>query len=547
MLLQLHIKNFTIIDNLDIELDQGMTVLTGETGAGKSIIIDTLELALGARGDSTVIRNGCDRCEISAVFDLKNIAPAKDWLISHDIPNDECIVRRIISSDGRSRSSINGVPFLQQTVREFGALLVNIHGQHEHQELLRRDKQRELLDNYANHNDLLLAVKNIFSDWQTANAKLDNLRQAAGNQAQTDLLTYQLQELKELSLAENELEELHQEHKQLANSEELMRGCSNALDLLDANNLNNAARIITGLQNYDNKLSEISEMLQQALILAEEVSASLCSYLESMELSPEKLQKTEQRLQSIHDLARKHRVKPEELLIFQAKLEEQVLQSGNATEKIANLERKCSDLAAKYLENANKLTSSRKQAAAKLEKTVTEELQKLNMQQAKFSVQLLPNKDSTHLSPNGIEQVEFWIVTNPNQPSQLLSKIASGGELSRVSLAIQLQTAQRDNTPTLIFDEVDSGIGGKTAQVVGEMLKELGKQAQVICVTHLPQVAAQGNHHLTVSKQISNSNVTAQITTLTGEARVLEIARMLGGTKISEQTLAHAREMCYAD
>jgi DNA repair protein RecN (Recombination protein N) len=544
MIIQLHIKNFTIIDLLDIEFSSGMTVLTGETGAGKSIIIDTLDLVLGARGDSSVIRAGCDRCEITAVFNLQNISAAQEWLTAQELEGDECIIRRTISADGRSRSSINGVPCLQQSVRELGSLLVNIHGQHEHQELMRRDKQCELLDRYAGHSDLQATVKKAFANWQAVNNELVELKNLVGKQDQLEFLNYQLQELNDLALGEGELEILHQEHKQLANHEQLVNSCNSALEFLEKNSLNNAQRELTSIQSYNSKFTEVGEMLQQAMVLTDEAIAELRGYLDRSELNPERLQQLDQRLQNIHNLARKHRVKPEELLEFQAKLTSQVQQLSGAADHVTSLEQKLKELSAKYYEVANELSASRQQAAEKLAQAITLELQRLNMQHAQISINFWPLKEQTKPSANGLEQIEFFIITNPGQPPQPLSKVVSGGELSRISLAIQLQTAQKDATPTLIFDEVDSGIGGKTAQIVGEMLRALGKQAQVICVTHLPQVAAQGNHHLQVSKQRSGATVSTQITALTGEERVAEIARMLGGVKISEQTLAHAREMC---
>lgn len=545
MLTQLLIKNFTIIEELNLDLQSGMTVLTGETGAGKSIIIDSLELALGARAGIKTVRKNCERCEITVIFDLQNILSARKWLKEHDLEsNNECIIRRIIDADGRSRSTINGIPCPQQLVRELGVLLINIHGQHEHQNLLKADKQLEMLDCFAGHDNLCNKVKNLYLNWQKVNSELQEIQTLTNDRdAQTDLLHYQIDELDNLSLEENELENLHQEHKQLLHSEQILENCRTALELISQNNLSTAQSQLAGTLAIDKKINPAYELVNSAIIHAEEAEYELRHYLDSIDSNPEHLQTIEARLNKIHDLARKHRIKPEQLPDLHNELKEKLQQINNAQSNLIELQQKSAQLADEYLNAAKELSASRLEAAQKLAEKITKQMQQLNMPQGKFKVELsfINNNEFT---ANGLERAKFLVAVNPGHPFQPLNKTASGGELSRISLAIQVITATKDTTPTLIFDEVDAGIGGKTAQIVGYLLRSLGETAQVLCVTHLPQVAAQGHHHLQVSKNTTTDSTSAHIETLTGETRVQEIARMLGGIKITGQTLAHAKEMC---
>lgn len=544
MLTHLQIKNFTIIDQLAIDLKPNMTVLTGETGAGKSILIDTLELVLGARADNKIIRHGCERCEIVAIFAISNKPEVKQWLKHQDLNNDaECIIRRTINLDGHSRSSINGSICTQQLTRELGSLLVNIHGQHEHQSLLKRDKQLSLLDTFAGHQDLCAQVKQAYLGWQQINHELQALQQLTDDSdSQTELLNYQIKELDELALAENELETLHLEHKQLVNAEQLLQNCNTALDLLTETNLASAQKQLTSICDIDPKINTANELINNAIIQAEEASITLRDYLNHLDLNPERLQQVEQRLNLIHDLARKHHINPEELFALHQQLTTKLQQITNAAEKLENIQQQLQQATNAYKKVAQQLTTSRTQAAAKLSQAIRQQMQQLNMPNGKFDIKFATPK-AEKFTATGLEQIEFLVTTNPGQPLQSLTKVASGGELSRISLAIQVITAQQDTTPTLIFDEVDVGIGGKTAAIVGNLLKILGNTAQVICVTHLPQVAAQGHNHLQVSKQTTTTTTNVTVTTLTAKNRIEEIARMLGGIKITESTLAHAQEM----
>lgn len=541
MLTHLQIKNFTIIDSLAVELEPNMTVLTGETGAGKSIIIDTLELALGARADTKVIRSNSDKCDITAVFDITNLPNVKTWLKDQDMDDAECIVRRIITADGRSKSTINGIPCPQALTRELGAMLVNIHGQHEHQNLLKRDIQLDLLDSFAGNTDLCQQLKTAFLTWQKNNHELQQLQNLAQNSdANTELLTYQLQELEELNLQENELEELHQEHKQLSNAEELLTRCHETLELLQNNNLLEAQKQLSPIQTIDPQINTANELINSAIIQAEEANLELKDYLNRVDLDPEKLEFTEKRLNKIYDLARKHHVHSEELFDLYSNLKQKLEIIENATEQLEQKQREVNETANTYKNLATQLTQKRQQAAEKLSVAIMQQMYSLNMEHGKFAV------DFTQLdrfSISGQEQIEFLVTTNPGQPLQSLKKVASGGELSRISLAIQVITAQYYPTPTLIFDEVDVGIGGKTAAIVGNLLKQLGANAQILCVTHLPQVAAQGQQHIKVQKQTDIDSTLVQLTNLNQEQRIQEIARMLGGLEITESTLAHAKEM----
>jgi DNA repair protein RecN (Recombination protein N) len=547
MLTHLHIKDFAIIENLEVEFQNGFTILTGETGAGKSILIDALQLALGERADSSLIRQGANRCEITLNFDIKKITLAQKWLVEHDfVSNDECIIRRSITADGRSRSTLNGIACPQQLLRELGSLLVNIHGQHQHQLLLKRDQQTESVDIFAGHLTLRHQVEEIYHAWHEANIQLQTL-QTQSAQTRLDFLRYQIQELNNLNLKNNEIAELDQEHKKLANADQLIHHCSNALHLINeyesgsiTSLLNNAIKECETNQKLDSKINNALELLKQAAIYIQEANNELQDYSENMESNPKRLQDIENRLQLIHQLARKHQIQANDLIALKQTLEDEFKKLENRDVEIQNIQAKISQLEKEYHEQANKLTLSRQKAAASLEKQVTTKIKTLGMPAGSFVINF-----ETLSSPHayGMERLEFLVNTNPGQTSQAISKIASGGELSRIGLAIQVITAQKEATPTLIFDEVDTGIGGSTAEIVGNLLRNLGSNAQVLCITHLAQVAAQGHHHLYVKKQVSQDKIQPDIEYLDHEARVNEIARMIGGVKITQHTLAHASEM----
>lgn len=551
MLSHLSIQNFTIIDELELEINSNMTVLTGETGAGKSIIVDALMLALGGRTDTSIIKHGAERCAISATFDIEKLPAAQQWLTEHELNNEnECTLRRIIGSDGRSRGFINNQTIPLQVLRELGNLLVSIHGQHEHQTLLKPDKQRMLLDAYGSHTALVKSVQSIYARWRKTYEQLNTLKtQNEQKNARYDLLKYQVQELDKLALQAEELIQLDQEQKQLANADEMLQTCQSALNLLSENDEVNAINLLNDIQHQliplrklDPKFINISELINNAIIQIEEANNELQHYLERIDLNPERLQFVEQRLTQIHETARKHRVKPEELLALHQQLATELQQLENSDEYLLQIQSELDKLALEYQHTAEELTKKRQQTAKRLAPLVEKHMHELGMPGGKFQIQFEKNSEQTFTN-HGLEKVEFYVSANPGQPLQPLAKVASGGELSRISLAIHVLTAKNEATPTLIFDEVDVGIGGSTAGIVGRLLRTLGEAAQVLCVTHLPQVASQGHHHFQVSKTISNKTTQTNIKLLDPAEKIEEIARMLGGVKITKQTLAHAKEM----
>jgi len=557
MLTYLNVKNFAIIDSFTLEFQPNLTVLTGETGAGKSIIIDTLDMVLGARFESNTIRVGADRCEITAIFDLKNLPEAKAWLEEHNfnIPGDECIIRRTISTDGRSRSTINDYLCTQQLVRELGNLLVIIHGQHEHQALLKREKQRDLLDAFAQHQQLCINVKNIFADLSVAQNQLLNLRHNIGDrEAKMDLLRYQLSELANLGLVAYEIESLHKELKQLSNAEKILTNCHAALSLINdentaqtiLNNLYRTQELLAKTVDFEPKISIIQQNLYNAVTQVELVAEEIKGYLDNTDLNAERLVFVENRINALHDIARKHRVKPEELLEVQERLLQELNILENAVSHLEQSEKLVQGLEKTYLQKAQQLSQNRAKEAKKLSLMVTNKMQSLGMLGGTFSV-ILKELGPKEYTAHGLEQVDFFVSTNPGQPLLPLNKVVSGGELSRISLAIQVITAASRAASTLIFDEVDVGVGGKTAEVVGQLLKQLGAARQILCITHLPQVAAQGKQHLQVVKNIDVTPVLVNLHYLNQKQRTEEIARMLGGINITATTLAHAQEMLHFD
>lgn len=552
MLSHIQIQNFTIIDEVAVDLNSGMTVVTGETGAGKSILIDALTLALGGRADNKVIRKGTQRCDITATFNINHISAAQNWLKEHELFSDdeECILRRIINADGPSRCFINGQPVPLQQLREIGDLLVDIHGQHEHQSLLKRDAQRNLLDDYAGNTELLRKIQALYQQWRNASQEYSDLLTRTQDQTtRGEFLRYQIQELTQLNLTLDELNTLDHEHRHLANMGQLIDSCQYALNYLDENDATNALNLLQQAQHallplkqFDEKLFSCTDLLDGALIQAQEAAGELRHYIDKLELNPQRLQEIEQRLADIHEIARKHRTQPKELPDLLEKFTHELNQLDNSDTYLQTLKDNIQLLEKEYLELAAQLSNSRKKTAKKLAQLVQKTMQQLGMPGGQFEI-ILENNKEERFTPAGLERIEFLVCANPGQSLQPLAKVASGGELSRISLAIQVITAQSNVTPTLIFDEVDVGIGGSTAAIVGKLLRELGSNAQVLCVTHLPQVAAQGNHHFQVNKSTEKNQTSTHIKLLSAEEKVQEIARMLGGMKITQQTLAHAKEM----
>ncbi len=551
MLNQIYIRNFAIIEQLELDLKQGMSVMTGETGAGKSILVGALGLVLGDRADSDVVRHDAERAEICAYFDTEKLSHVQDWLKDHDLDSsDECVLRRIISAEGRSRGYINGSPAPLQLMKELGEMLVDIHGQHQNQSLLKADVQRHLLDDYAGNKNLATQVETIFQQWKATSQQLETLRQNAREKdARLELLRFHTKELEVLALGDKELQQLDTEQRRLANSDSLLQQCSAALEGLYENDQSSALSLINQhltelepLRQLEPQLGNICDMLADASIQIQEGCNELRHYIDRVELDPERLKQVEQRLSSIHDMARKHHVKAEALPELLNTFSDELQQLENVDITLDTLQQKIEQLSQTFIDTATKLSQKRGKAASKLAKQVTAIIKELGMPAGKFSIRLI-NSEATTPHRHGLESISFEVAANPGQPAKPLSKVASGGELSRISLAIEVLLCNNRQIPTLIFDEVDTGIGGAVAETVGRQLRNLGKSHQVLCVTHLPQVAALGHQHFQVSKQTSKESTQTNIIELSKNARQDEIARMLGGVEITTQTRAHAEEM----
>ncbi|MEK6730890.1 MAG: DNA repair protein RecN [Pseudomonadota bacterium] len=549
MLTEIYIKNFTIIDELHLEFQEGMHVLTGETGAGKSITIDAMELALGKRASTDVIRKGNDRAEIAVLFDITNIPLAKTFLQQNDIDNEnECMVRRILHKDGRSKSYINGSPATLQTLRELSEMLMDIHGQHEFQTLTQAHKQRQLLDDFAQHGELTQQIQRLYNNWHTLQADVDHLDQVNQNaSSRIEFLTYQIQELDELNVTVEDIQAVDKEHKQLSNADQLLQNCQTAIEALDHHDMPSVLSLLItahqatqSIAAFDPKLLAAAELLNGASIQSEEALNELNQFLDQTDLNPERLNWLEQKLSKIYDLSRKHHIKPEELPELHQSMQAELGQLENKDELLAKLQAQIQKIEKEYYRVANQLSDGRKKAAKKLNALISDNMQHLGMPGGVFEIQFDTQQE---LSAHGLEKIIFMVSANPGYPPAPLNKIASGGELSRISLAIQVITAEYSNTPTLIFDEVDVGIGGATAEIVGKLLQQLSKKTQTLCITHLAQVAAKAHHHYQVTKTTEHNSTAVKIALLNRAQRIQEIARMTGGIKITAQTLAHAEEM----
>lgn len=550
MLIQLQIRNLAIVSSMELELLDGLTALTGETGAGKSILIDALGLALGERADNGMIRAGSERAEVTAVFDLIGQPAASEWLKAQQLDEaDECILRRSLNREGRSRAFINGRTVPLQQLQALGNLLVEIHGQHAHQSLIKTTHQRYLLDAYGGQLELARQLAQQFQHYQDDLAQLNSLTAAADERAsRLDLLRYQMNELNGLNLTLEELTTLEQDHKRMSHLEQLHDGCSDIINGLDEEQhslrgqLSRFVESLNQAKQLDEALTEPTEMLDSALIQVDESIAYLRNYLSDLEIDPAELQRLEERMSAVHDVARKYRVKPEQLMEKLQGIENELDQLENADVALVDMASQVEKQRETYLQLGTHLSSQRQATAKRLGKEISLAMQKLGMPGGKFAVSLNP-LEIEQAGANGLEQVEFQVSANPGMPLQPLSKVASGGELSRISLAIQVATIRCGSTPTLVFDEVDVGIGGGVAEIVGQMLRTLAADRQILCVTHLPQVAAQAMHHFQVQKTTQKQMTRTAIARLREEERIHEIARMLGGVQITEQTLAHAQEM----
>lgn len=551
MLGSLYIRDVAIVKSLELEFGEGLTVLTGETGAGKSILIDALALVLGGRADLGIVRPGAARAEVSASFALAAGTEAAAWLAAHELEADgDCVLRRVVEKDRPSKGFINGRPVPIQMLRELGEHLVDIHGQHEHQSLLRRDAQRQTLDDYAGLADPLARVRAHHDEIRAIEARAEALRQQAHDRgARLELLQHQVKELEALALTAQEIPEIEEEHSRLANGAELLEGAQTAVQTLyedDEASVSQLIARVTGrleaLAHFDARLGETVALLNEATIRVDEAASRLHHYLDGLELDPGRLQWLESRLGAIHDLARKHRVRPDELPALLERLRVELADVEDIDGNLARLEASLAAARQAYTDAARAVSRARKQAAAKLGRAVTERMQELGMSGGRFEIELMPLPDG-EISAHGLERVEFLVTANPGLPPKPLAKVASGGELSRISLALQVVTARLGRIPTLVFDEVDVGVGGRVAEIVGRELRTLGENRQVLCITHLPQVAALGQHHLQAAKLPQDGSTVVEVKRLKNAERVQEIARMLGGVEISKKTIAHAQDM----
>ncbi len=550
MLTHLSISHFAIVDQLDLEIPRGMSVITGETGAGKSIMLDALSLTLGSRAGTDCVRTGCGRADIRATFDITALPDALHWLQARDLDDEkDCILRRVITKDGRSRGYINGTPSPLSDLRQLGEFLIDIHAQHEHQSLLRPATHLRLLDEYTDSQKLSLQVKELWQKWRQHHEKIETLRTRSQDQdARLQLLQYQTDELGHLSVSEGEVESLELEQKQLANAEASLHTCQQVVHLCLESDTGNILHSLTLCQQLIAdlglevpELQETMNLLATAQIQVEEATGELNRFVDNFEADPARLAEVSERLSAVYTLARKHHVSPEELHLLHASLQQELESMQCSDEMLEQLESELDTLKEKYLKLAAKLSDKRRKGATRLNRAVSQHIHGLGMPAGQFFADI--TETAGEPQAQGMEDIRFLVSTNPGMPPRPLDKVASGGELSRISLAIQVITAKTSGISTLVFDEVDVGIGGGTAEIVGRLLRELGEQGQVLCVTHQPQVAAQGHTHLHVSKKLRKDSTRTQINSLAGEDRTREVARMLGGLEMTEQTLAHAREM----
>ncbi|GAA4345481.1 DNA repair protein RecN [Kangiella taiwanensis] len=548
MLSSIHIKDFAIIDQLDLDLQAGMTVVTGETGAGKSIMVDALSFALGARADSGVVRNGAKRAEISAVFDIKKLKPVQAWLDEQMLDDeDDCILRRVINHDGRSRAFINGQPVNLTQLSELGDFLVDIHGQHEHQSLFKPQTHLQLLDRFADLSAETQELRSLSKNISDISTKLTSFKESLKDKNdRRDLLTFQLEELEKAPI--DRAHDIENDHKRAANASKLLEQGQQSLMALNEDEeniisqLGRVIHIISDMKNMDDGVSNTHDLLQSALVEIEEASHELRDYLERLDIDPAEYEQLDQELTLLHDLARKHQVTMTDLPETKQTIEQELEQLSGDEQTFDDLEKELSLQQENYSKLATKVSKARAKSAKELEKQVVKLMKDLGLGNGVFEVALNPT-DKDSFKSQGLETAEFMVSTNPGQKPQPLRKVASGGELSRISLALQVINAQTIQLPTLIFDEVDVGIGGGTAEIVGKLLADLGKKAQILCVTHQAQVAAQGHQHLMVAKSQDKKSTQTELQQLDTDQRIEELARMIGGVEITETIRSHAREL----
>jgi DNA repair protein RecN (Recombination protein N) len=551
MLTHLSIRNFAVVKTLDIDFTHGMTAVTGETGAGKSISVDALGLCIGNRADSGMVRTGADKAEVIAGFNVKQLPAALKWLEEHELlDEDEVLIRRVISSEGRSKAFINGTPVPLQQLKNLGQYLLSIHGQHAHQQILKSDNQRNLLDQYAEHHQLLTKVSQCHQILRAQQKHYQSLLE--GQQQREDrsqLLSYQIKELNEFALAQGEFDELETEHKKLSHSQALLEQSQISFhQLYEAEEFNALSAVqssvdrLTELQEHDPSLAPIVTMLTEASIQIDEAANELRAYTEQLEIDPMRMQNVEARYSQALDLSRKHNIQPENLYTFHQQLNTEYSDLVKDDSLLDELKIQLVEAELQYRQTAKALSLSRQKAAKTFAKQVEQHICQMNMADASFKVNV---DHQTEISPNklGLDHVQFVVSTNKGQAMDNLDKVVSGGELSRIGLAIQVISSSNNDIATMIFDEVDSGISGSTASVVGQLLRKLGESAQVICVTHLPQVAARAHNQMFVTKFSDKKTTETHMICLQESERIEELARLLAGDTLTESAIANAREL----
>lgn len=550
MLLSINIKNYVIAESIELNFTTGMTVLTGETGAGKSILLDALGLVLGGRADAAAVRHGTEQADVSACFDIQKLPELQTWLEEHDLNiEDSCYLRRVVNADGRSRAYINSTPVPISLLRKLGEQLVDIHGQHEHQSLTNRATQLQIIDRFTQLDDSTAQLKNLYREWQTLHSQLQEAQEnEAHSSERSDLLEFQIDELRALNLQADEYPELCQRHDALAHLDETILACQQSWQIIAGDQPGNLSdQLQSALQTLADSAERTSEIqavyatLQEVTILLDDAGKQLRRYTDDLDSNPAELAELEERLRIIHDLSRKHRCEPATLANKLTELEKEYEALESVQKRINTLQDSIQQCERAYHTLANKVSEQRQKTCVVLSNSISECMQLLGMGGGRFEIALSRSPD--RMGPTGMDQIEFLVAANPGQPSRPLAKVASGGELSRISLALQVTVAGSTTIPTLIFDEVDSGIGGQVAEIVGQQLRKLGSAVQVICVTHLAQVASQAQQHICVSKSTDGQETLSALTELDYTGRLHETARMLGGISITSATLEHAKEM----
>ncbi len=547
MLQELTIQNLALIEKLHLNFESGFTTLTGETGAGKSILLDALGLALGERADSALVRHGTPKADITADFDITHLPDVQNWLAENELDEDStCLLRRTLTAEGRSKAYINGLPASVNQLKSLSALLIDIHGQHEHQTLMHANKQLALLDAYAKHDEQLAQTAESYQAWQKLNQRYEELHASqADRQSKLELLEFQLSEFDKVQPQADEFETLSDEQNTLSHASEIKQSVYNAYEAIEGDDglthkLSQAISELENVSEFSPQLAEALAQLNSIQIDCQAVADDIQAQNHHVELDPERLQAVDERLSELFGLAKKYQLDPEQLVTKHQEIRDALAELSDSGASLDTLKQEIDQAWSAFTQQASKLHTSRTQAAKRLSENVTASMHTLGMENGLFQIDVDTTDKASKL---GLDQVQFQVTANKGQPLQPLAKVASGGELSRISLAIQVASAEVASLPSMIFDEVDVGIGGGIAEVVGQKMQQLGRHRQVFSITHLAQVAAYGDQQLNIRKHTEDDQTKTQVTQLDDDARIEELARMLGGMKITEQTLKHAEEV----